>query len=106
MPNVFKNARAALTGTTATVYTCPSSTTAIVLLAQAANVDNSAAFSATATWSDGTNTTHLAKAVSIPANAAVNLLAGKLVLEAGDSISAFSTASSKIELTLSVLEIS
>jgi predicted aminopeptidase len=106
MPNVFKNARAALTGSTAVVYTCPSATTAIVLLAQAANVDNSAAVSATATWSDGTNTTHLVKAVSIPQYAAVNLLAGKLVLEAGDSVSAFSTATNRVELTLSVLEIS
>lgn len=105
MPNTFKNARAALTGSTATVYTCPSATTAIILMAQAANVDNSVSVSATATWTDGTNTTHLVKAISIPQYAAVNLLAGKLVLEAGDSLSAFSTASSKVELTLSILEI-
>lgn len=105
MPNTFKNARAALTGTAATVYTCPSATTAIILMAQAANVDNTGAVSVTATWYDGADTTHLAKALSIPSNAALNLLSGKLVLEAGDYFSANSTATSKVELTLSILEI-
>ena len=105
MANNFKNARGALTGTTSTIYTCPSATTAIILLAQAANVDNSTGVPVTATWHDGANTTHLVGALSIPANAAVNLLAGKLVLEAGDYFSAYSDASNKVELTLSILEI-
>jgi hypothetical protein len=106
MSNVFKNERAALTGSASTIYTCPSATTAIVLMAQAANVDNTGAVPVTALWNNGSVDTHLAKAVDIPSKAAVNLLSGKLVLEAGDTFKANSDASNKVELTLSILEIS
>lgn len=108
MPNTFKNARLALTNSAVTAYTVPASTTTIVLQLQATNVDNSAAQAVTATWYDNsaTATTNLVKALSVPANAAVGLLAGKLVLETGDYIQLSSTASSLIECTISVLEIS
>ena len=43
--------------------------------------------------------------MSVPSNAAVGVVAGKLVLEAGDYIQASSTASSLLELSLSMLEI-
>ena len=105
MANIFKNARAALTDSSAVVYTCPAATTAVVLMVQASNVDNTGAVPVTATWNDGTNDTHLAKLLEIPAKAAVNLLSGKLVLEAGDTLSANSDASNKVELTISLLEI-
>jgi hypothetical protein len=105
MANTFKVYRAALGASASVVYTVPASTTAIVLMAQAANVDNTGVVPVTATWNDGTNDTHLVKALEIPAKAAVNLLSGKLVLEAGDTLSANSDASNKVELTVSVLEI-
>jgi hypothetical protein len=105
MANTFKVYRAALGASASVVYTVPASTTAIVLMAQAANVDNTAAVPVTSTWNDGTNDTHLVKALDVPVKAAVNLLSGKLVLEAGDTLSANSDASNKVELTVSVLEI-
>ncbi len=104
MANTFKVYRAALGASAAVVYTVPASTTAIVLMAQAANVDT-VTVPVTSTWNDGTNDTHLVKLLDIPAKAAVNLLSGKLVLEAGDTLSANSDASNKVELTVSVLEI-
>lgn len=104
MANTFKVYRAALGASASTVYTVPAATTAIVLMAQAANVDT-VTVPVTATWNDGTNDTHLVKALDIPAKAAVNLLSGKLVLEAGDTLSANSDGSNKVELTVSVLEI-
>lgn len=105
MANTFTNTRAALTGSSAVVYTCPVGATAIVLLSQATNVDNTGATPVTLIWNDGTNDTHLTKEVSIPAYASIGLLSGKLVLTSGNTLKANSDASSRVELTLSVLEI-
>jgi len=106
MANTFKNGRAAATASLATVYTVPSSTTAIVLLAQATNV-GSGAQAVTFCWYDasGSVKTELVKLLSIPEKAAVGLIAGKLVLEASDYLQIQSTASSLIEFSFSVLEI-
>jgi len=106
MANTFKNGRAAATASLATVYTVPASTTSIVLLAQATNVA-SGAQAVTFCWYDasGTVKTELVKLLSVPEKAAVGLIAGKLVLEAGDYMQVQSTASALIELSISVLEI-
>jgi|TARA_R110001592_G_scaffold28180_2_gene103893 hypothetical protein len=106
MANTFKNGRAAATASLATVYTVPASTTSIVLLAQATNV-GSGAQAVTFCWYDasGSVKTELVKLLSVPEKAAVGLIAGKLVLETGDYLQVQSTASSLIELSLSVLEI-
>ena len=106
MANTFKNGRAAATASLATVYTVPSSTTAIVLLAQATNV-GSGAQAVTFCWYDasGSVKTELVKLLSVPEKAAVGLIAGKLVLETGDYMQIQSTASSIIEFSFSVLEI-
>lgn len=106
MANTFKSVGLALTNTTATVYTCPSATTAVVTLCQAANVTGTQE-PVTVQWRDSSaaKTTILAKAVNVPTNASLNCLAGRLVLEAGDYIEAFSDGSNQIELTLSILEI-
>ena len=106
MANTFRNGRAAATASLATVYTVPSSTTAIVLLAQATNV-GSGAQAVTFCWYDasGSVKTELVKLLSIPEKAAVGLIAGKLVLEASDYLQIQSTASSLIEFSFSVLEI-
>ena len=52
MTETYKNARLALTTTYATVYSCPSATTAIVLAAQAANVDGTNSADVSAQWLD------------------------------------------------------
>ena len=106
MANTFKNGRAAATASLATVYTVPSSTTAIVLLAQATNV-GSGAQAVTFCWYDasGSVKTELVKLLSVPEKASIGLVAGKLVLEASDYLQIQSTASSLIEFSFSVLEI-
>lgn len=106
MANTFKNGRAAATASLATVYTVPSATTSIVLLAQATNV-GSGAQAVTFCWYDasGSVKTELVKLLSVPEKAAVGLLAGKLILETGDYMQIQSTASSLIEFSFSVLEI-
>ncbi len=109
MANTFKNATVAVTASPAVVYTAPASAgdVAIVLQLQAANVGSGThPITATLTRVSGTpTTTHLAKNVSVPLNAAIGLIAGKLVLEAGDSVSVNSDAVSQIEINLSALEI-
>jgi hypothetical protein len=108
MPNVFKNARALIQTTTTTVYTAPVSTIAIVIGCQIANV--SATSEEVKVWwtddSDADAITYLVEDVIIPIKAALAPIAGKLVLEAGDTISASGETNDDAEITVSVLEIS
>ena len=54
---------------------------------------------------DGDAATNLVKTLTIPPDAALNPIGGKLVLEAGDTIQAQASAAGDLELSLSVLEI-
>lgn len=105
MASTFKSVGKALTGTAQTIYTCPSATTAVVILCQAAN-EAATVEPVTVQWRDSSAATTyiLANAVQVPVNAALNCISGKLVLEAGDYIEALSDAANQIELSLSVLE--
>lgn len=107
MGEAFKNARAALGTSSSTIYTCPAGTTAIIIGCQVANVDGTNSADATVTWTDSSAsaTTHLVKTVPVPADASLGVIAGKLVLEAGDSIGGFASAAGDLEISVSVLEI-
>lgn len=108
MAETYKNARAALGTTYATVYTCPSATTAIVLAAQAANVDGAVSADVSAQWLDNSAAdvaTRIVEAYPVPAKAVDMILGGPLVLEAGDAFQAKASAAGDIELTLAILEI-
>ena len=89
----------------AVVYTCPGSTTAIVIHCQVANVDGTNAADLNIDHNDGSTTAALVSTLSVPADSAVNPIGGKLVLEAADTLRAWAGAASDLELTLSVLEI-
>jgi hypothetical protein len=105
--NAYKNARAAVGTTYATVYTCPASTTALVVLAQAANVDGAASADVSVQWLDNSAAdvaTRVVETLAVAADSSVNLLAGPITLEAGDAIQAKASATGDIELTLSVAE--
>ena len=107
MANTFKNDEKTLTTGLQQVYICPASKTAIVLLAQATNI-GSGAQAVSLCWYDydaSNKKTELVKALSVPAAAAVGLISGKMVLEAGDYMSASAANGSAIDLTISVLEI-
>lgn len=108
MSATFKNARYIGTSTLATAYTCPASTVAIVLGLQVANVDT-ANHNSQVLWKDYSNSnaiTRLMYNVAIPAGASIGCLEGKLVLEANDYIQVYSDVDSKLEYSISVLEIS
>ena len=108
MANTFKvHHWSAANAAGSNLYTCPAATTAIVLQMQAANVGSGThPVSATVADTSAGNTEFIAKAVSVPLNAAIGLVAGKQVLEATDVLDVYSDAVSQIDVTVSVLEIS
>ena len=108
MANTFKVLNwSAANAAGSNTYTVPAATTAIVLQMQAANVGSGThPVSATVEDSSAATTEFIAKTVSVPLNAAIGLVAGKQVLEAGDVLDVYSDAVSQIDVTVSVLEIS
>lgn len=107
MAKTFKNFKLALTTSSTAAYTCPASTTAIVLMVQVANITEGDAY-ATVLWTDDSDSdaeTRLIKDAIVPAGAPLSVLAGKFVLSAGDTIQAAASADSTIELSGCVLEI-
>ena len=103
----FKNAKAVLSDSTTTVYTCPSATTAIVIGCQVTNVGD-ADHELDLWWIDFSDldaVTYLADTIIVPENAAYEPIGGKLVLEANDVVEGLSDTALTLEVTLSVLEL-
>ena len=108
MAETFKNVAIALGDTAdAAAYTCPASTTAIVIHCQVANVDGTNTANVNIDLYDSSTTTAaaLAHTISVPADTALNPVGGKLVLEASDEVRAWASATGDLELTLGILEI-
>ena len=101
--NSFTSVAADVTVTPTTIYTCPTETTAIILLAQATNISTSSSGNITF-FSSLNGTTELVKDFTIPVGDAGSLLSGKLVLESGQSVGCSANANSVLKLTLSILE--
>jgi len=89
------------------IYTAGSGVTAIVVHCQVANIDGTNAADLNMDLHD--TSASAAKAIvstlSLPADSAVNPIGGKLVLETGDTIRAWASAASDLEITLGILEI-
>ena len=118
--NTFKTKTKVLdTNTTASIYVAPIGVTSIVLMAQVANVDP--VESHTITFShhrrfrvlpdaQGNNaqdpnvTTELVMDFEVPPNDSASLITGKMILEAQDSIRAYSDTNGSMKLVLSILE--
>ena len=118
--NVFKTKTAVLTTNPATkVYTAPAGTTAIVLMANAANIDpNLTHLVSFAHYRNlpilpdtqgnggqsGNVTTEQVINFAIPVDNAASLLSGKMIIESLDSVVAYADANGAVKLTLSILE--
>lgn len=117
--NTFKTKTARVTtSTTATVYTAPVGTTAIVLMAQIANISTGTELitfvhhrnrvvlaDAQGNGRQDPNVdTYLVKDYAIPPNDAAVPLAGKLIIEELDSIRCYGATTGTLMLTLSILE--
>ena len=101
--NFFRNVSVQLTTSPDPVYTAPVGFSAIVLMAQISNITGTT-YAATMLVEDSGNTKSLITGFDIPANDALGVLTGKLVLEAGQSIVASASANSALDLVLSILE--
>jgi hypothetical protein len=113
MAEVFKNVVADLSttsddGVSNGIYTAPASTTSIVIHCQVANIDgtNSADLNIDLHDTSAAAAKAVVSTLAVPADSAVNPIGGKLVLETGDTLRAWASAASDLEITLGVLEIS
>jgi hypothetical protein len=117
--NTFKTKTAYLTtNTTARVYTAPVGTTAIILMANAANVGTSTHLVSFAHYRNltvlpdtqgnggqpGSTVTEQVVSFPVPKNNAAGLLSGKMIIESLDSVIAYSDKEGVMKLTLSILE--
>ena len=114
MANTFKvksnDAMPTSASTPLTLYTVPSSTTAIVLGLILANVHSASVTASVQLVSDTSDTetnqtTWLVKDVSIPVGSSLELLSGsKLVMQTTDIIKVDCSVSAKIDESLSIME--
>ena len=110
MANTFKlqtkDGSATNANTAMTIYTVPSSTTAVVLGLTLSNITGSAVYATVNIENaDGDNVNFL-KDVPIPTGAAIEVMAGnKIVLNTTDVLKVTSDTANSIDTTLSIMEI-
>jgi hypothetical protein len=111
MAETFNRASVALTGTLITdVYQAPnvaSGDRAIVLSCMVANVTAADFADITITVTDSADAalSRLAFGISVPPGASLEVIANKLVLKQGEKIRATASVASRLEVTVSALEI-
>jgi hypothetical protein len=100
MANTFKNYTSASVGTGATTtYTVPSSTTAVMIGCNLSNKTTSQV--AVDVQCAGV---YLVQGAPIPANSALSVLDGKIILETTDTVVVTSNTASSTDVIVSVLE--
>jgi hypothetical protein len=104
--NAFKTTTVTVTNTIGNVYTCPSGYSAVVLLAQVSNITGNTITVSGNIYQLAGNNVSLVKGAPLPANDAINLVGGRLILQTGDSFAVGANVNAASQLTLSVLETS
>lgn len=100
MANTFKNYTGASIGPAgSTVYTVPSSTTAVMIGCNLAN-----RLSTQITASVQLGSTYIVKDAPIPGGSALSVLDGKIIAETTETITATSSDSDSLDVIVSVLE--
>lgn len=105
MANTFKNVIHETNTDYVAAYTCPAATTAIIIGCQASNKSNTGAVEFGLQINTGVNIEFLVNDVTIPEDASLAPIAGKLVLEAGDALEAKTGGTADVSLVISILEI-
>tara|TARA_B110000902_G_scaffold96894_1_gene114553 strand:- start:1909 stop:2214 length:306 start_codon:yes stop_codon:yes gene_type:complete len=101
MANEFKRYKLTATTSETVAYQVPSLTTSVIVGLQAANTTTTQE-----TLSILHGTTYLAKNVNIPFGAVMHFLDGKIVAEAGDTISVIASSGSTLDIIISCMETS
>ena len=104
--NTFRTVTATVTNTIANVYTAPTGYSAVVLLAQVSNLTGGTITVSGNIYQITGNNVSLVNAAPLPANDAINLVGGRLILQTGDSFAVGANVNAASQLTLSVLETS
>jgi hypothetical protein len=109
MANTFKvktKLNVGISSGISTIYTVPSSTTAVLVGLTLANTSsNSITATVTLTNNDGDNVT-LLKDAPVPTGSSLEMMSGnKIVMEASDILKAYASAGSSLDCTLSLMEI-
>jgi hypothetical protein len=105
--NVFQTVTAVVSTSPTEVYSAPVGYTGVVLLAQVANIGSTShdvSLSHQRSVVGVAVTTEMLKEFPIAANDTANLLAGKLVLEAGDKLVLSGSNASDLKFIASILE--
>jgi hypothetical protein len=95
----FKNVMGATTNTGALMYTVPAGNVGILIGLNLANKTTERE-----SVSVDINGVFLAKDIPLPAGSSVSLLDGKVVLEAGNSLTVSSTADNAVDVIISLME--
>ena len=109
MANTFLRKTSRNVGTSAATvgsYTVGSSTQTTIIGLTCANTTTSA-ITVNVQHNDGSNDTFLVKSATVPAGSSIVIVGGdqKVVLQTGDSIKVTSSASSSVDVMMSILEI-
>lgn len=101
--NVFKTITAVVSTSPTEVYTAPVGYSSVVLLSQVANIGITSQDVTLVHRRSGTDT-EILKQYPISGNDTANLLAGKLVLEAGDKLVLSGSNATNLKFIASILE--
>lgn len=101
--NIFKTITANVTTASTSVYTAPIGYTTVILMAQVSNIGN-ALLTVSADHVRSTATTNIITSAPLPTSDAISLVAGKLILQTGDSIAVSASANDSAQMLLSILE--
>lgn len=101
--NAFKTITAEITTTATNIYTTPTGVSCIILGTQVVNLTAQDA-TITAWHARNIVATELVKNFEIPPQDSMSIIAGKLVLEEGDSLRVQAGANNTLKITLSLLE--
>ena len=103
--NTFRTVPFVVTETDTQVYAAPLGTTAIILMAQVANIGTNYQSVTFKHYQYSTGViTEVVKGFIVPPNDAVNLLSGKLVLETSDRIYVSGSTTTDLKFIASILE--
>jgi hypothetical protein len=103
--NTFQTVTQTVGTSNAVVYTAPVGYTGVVLLSQCTNM-GATTYTMTLNFRRDGSDTPLIKDIPIAPNDTVNLLAGKLVLETGDSLVTSGSNATNLKFLTSILETS
>ena len=89
------------------LYKCPIGKRGKIILIQVTNISGAAVYSVTVNWIDSSRNNKqlkLANICPVPVNRAINLIKGILILEEGDSITAYANVPNVLSISGSVHE--